>query len=150
MMLHYLRTTQNKSLALDVASVFIYKESSAPTDAQVLASTGRLNETEPRLAKALRIMEQNIEEPISIAQIAERLSLSVRGLELLSKKHLGAPPGAYYLRLRLQIARRLVLDTNISLLEITVRSGFRSQSAFSRAYKARYSQSPSQMRNNFI
>lgn len=150
MMLHYLRSTQNKSLALDVASVFIYKESSAPTDAQTLASIGRIEELEPRLAGAIKIMEANLEEPIAISVIAQSIKLSVRSLEQLSTKYLSVTPGAYYLRLRLQTARRLVLDTRLTLLEIAVRAGFNSQSAFSRAYKNRFGQSPLAMRNNSI
>lgn len=150
MMLHYLRSTQNKSLALDVASAFIYKESSAPTDAQTLASIGRIEELEPRLAKVIKIMEANIEEPIAITEIAQSINLSVRSLEQLSTKYLSITPGAYYLRLRLQTARRLVLDTRLTLLEISVRAGFNSQPAFSRAYKSRFGQSPLAMRNNSI
>jgi transcriptional regulator GlxA family with amidase domain len=150
MMLHYLRSTQNKSLALDVAGVFIYKESSAPTDAQTLASIGRIEELEPRLAKAIRIMEANLEDPIAISKIAQSINLSVRSLEQLSTKYLSVTPGAYYLRLRLQTARRLVLETRLSLLEISVRAGFNSQSAFSRAYNSRFGQSPLAMRNNSI
>ena len=142
MMLHYLRTTQNRSLALDVASVFIYNETSVATDAQAIVSLGRIEQLEPRLAKAVHIMEENIEEPILIKNIANRLNLSSRTLEHLSKQHLGVSPGAYYLRLRLQAARRMVLDTNSSILDISVRSGFNSLSALSRAFKQRYGISP--------
>jgi transcriptional regulator GlxA family with amidase domain len=66
MMLQYLRTTTNRSLALDVASVFIYNETNAATDNQASISLGRIEQSEPRLAKAVRIMEANIEDPVSI------------------------------------------------------------------------------------
>ena len=147
MMLHYLRTTQNKSLAIDVASVFIYVESSASSDAQTI-SLGRLQQHEPRLANAIRMMEANLEEAMPIVELAQHVKLSVRTLELLSKKHLGVTPGAYYLRLRLQAARRLVLDSNLSIMDIAVRSGFNSQSALTRAFTKRYAQSPLKLRNN--
>lgn len=147
MMLHYLRTTQNKSLAIDVASVFIYDDLSPANDAQTI-SLGRIEQLEPRLAKAIRIMEVNLEEPFSTREIATQVQLSVRMLELLSTKHLGATPGNYYLRLRLQSARRMVLDSKLSILEIAVRSGFKSQSALSRAFTKRYGQSPLRLRNS--
>ena len=147
MMLHYLRITQNKSLAIDVASVFIYVESSASSDAQT-NSLGRLQQHEPRLAKAIGIMEANLEDTISIADIAKQIPLSIRMLELLCKKHLAVTPGAYYLRLRLQAARKLVLDSNLSILDIAVRSGFNSQSALTRAFSKRYGQSPLKLRNS--
>ncbi|NND81217.1 MAG: GlxA family transcriptional regulator [Gammaproteobacteria bacterium] len=150
MMLHYIRTTQNRSLALDVASAFIYNESSAASDTQAIVSLGRMEQAEPRLAQAIHLMEQNIEEPLSITDIAKQLKLSTRSLELLSNKHLGVAPGAYYLRLRLQAARRLVLDTNSPITDIAVRSGFNSAAALSRAFKQRYGVSPMGMRRGVV
>ena len=149
-MLHYLRTTQNKSLALDVASVFIYIEAGAPSDAQSIITVGRIQQTEPRLAKAIKIMQGSIEEPMQVVEIAKQIGISVRMLELLCGKHLSVSPGAYYLRLRLQAARRLVLDSNNSILEISVRSGFNSQAALSRAFSKRYGMSPLNLRQSSV
>lgn len=147
MMLQYLRTTQNKSLAIDVASAFIYDDLSPANNAQTI-SLGRIAQVEPRLAKAIRIMENNLEEPLSTKEIAKEVKISTRMLELLAKKHLGMTPGKYYLRLRLQSARRMVLDTNHSILDIAVISGFSSQSALSRAFTKRYGKSPMRLRNS--
>ena len=149
MMLHYLRITQNKSLAIDVASVFIYDDANSAADAQTI-SLGRLRQHEPRLADAIRIMEANLEETVTTQEIANRIQLSVRMFELLSKKHLGITPGNYYLRLRLQGARKMVLDSNLSILEIAFRCGFKSQSALSRAFVKRYSHSPLKLRNKTV
>ena len=147
MVLHYIRITQNKSLAIDVASVFIYDDANASTDAQII-SLGRLHQHEPRLAEAIHIMEINLEETITTTKVASQVKLSVRMLELLFKKHLGITPGNYYLRLRLQTARKLVLDSNLPILEIALRCGFKSQSALSRAFMSRYGFSPLKLRNN--
>lgn len=149
MMLHYLRITQNKSLAIDVASVFIYVDSSSSTDAQTI-SLGQLQQHEPRLAEAIRTMETNLEETLSTKEIAQQVKLSIRMLELLCKKHLGITPGSYYLRLRLQVARKMVLDSSLPILEIALRCGFSSQSALSRAFVKRYDISPLKLRNQSI
>ncbi len=138
MMLHYIRIVQNRSLALDIASVFIYSETAPAAESQPIVSLGRINEIEPRLAIVINLMEVNIEDPIRIKMIANRAGLSKRMLEKLIKKYLGTSPAVYYLRLRLQIARRLVLDTNLSIQDISVRCGFNSQAAFLRAFKRRY------------
>ena len=148
MMLQYLRATQNKSLALDVASVFVYVEASSPTDAQANISLGRLEKTAPRLANCIKLMEANIEDPIAIGKIAKAIGVSVKTLENQFRKYLGTTPGNYYLRLRLQTARRLTLDSNLAILDIAVRSGFNSQSALSRAFGKRYGQSPMSLRNS--
>ena len=147
MMLNYIRQVQNKSLALDVASVFIYSESASAAQSQPIVSLGRLSEIEPRLAKAIKAMEDHIEDPLPIKVVAVKAQISLRMLEKLSQTHLGVSPRAYYSRLRLQVARRLVLDTSLSIQEIAVRSGFNSQPAFSRAFKRRYNYSARELRN---
>ena len=90
------------------------------------------------MAMAIQLMEQHIDAPLRVAQIAERLSLSVRTLENLFRNTLDVSPGLYYRRLRLQTARRLVVDTRLPLREIALRTGFNSLPAFSRLFKDYY------------
>jgi len=146
MMLHYIRSTHNKSLALDVASVFIYNETTPPTHSQPNVSLGRIHEMEPRLADAIGLMEAQLEDPYKITDLAKKLGISIRNLEKLSQNYLGTSPGAYYLRLRLQAARKLVLDTTLSILEISIRTGFKSQTSFARAFKRRFGTSAQGLR----
>ena len=146
MMLHYLRVHHSASLALDVASVFIYDESHAATDSQNAVSLGRIARIEPRVTAAIRLMERHLEEPLTIARIAQRLRLSQRTLEMLCRRHLGEGPGSYYRGLRLQTGHKLVADTALSMQEIALRCGFGSQSAFSRGFRQRFGLSPLQLR----
>jgi transcriptional regulator GlxA family with amidase domain len=88
-------------------------------------------------------MESRLDSPLTTAAIARRLEISVRSLELLFKKSLDISPGAFYLRLRLQAARRLLLDTRLSMQDIAVRCGFGSHSAFSRIFRHHFGVSPS-------
>jgi transcriptional regulator GlxA family with amidase domain len=146
LMLHLIRSRFGYPLALEVASVFIYDEAHAATDAQPLVSLGRLAGHEPRVAAAIRLMEQRLDSPLTTAAIAKRLEISVRTLELLFRQALGIGPGTYYLRLRLQAARRLLLDTRLSMQVVAVRSGFGSHSAFSRSFQQHFAVSPSAYR----
>ncbi len=146
LMLHLIRSRFGYALALEVASVFIYDETHAATDAQPLVSLGRLPGHEPRVASAIRLMEQRLDNPLTTAAIAKRLEVSVRTLELLFKRALGIGPGTYYLHLRLQAARRLLLDTRLSMQVIAVRCGFGSHSAFSRIFRRHFAVSPSAYR----
>jgi len=141
-MLHLIRSRFGYPLALEVASVFIYDETHASSDAQPLVSKGQLTNSEPRVTKAIDLMESHIDEPKSIAAIASRLLVSTRTLENLFSKTLGSSPGAYYLRLRLQSARKMVLDTNLPMQEIAVRCGFNDLSSFSRSFKLHYRIAP--------
>jgi len=146
MMLHLIRSRLGMAVALDVASVFIYDQARAATDAQPLVSLGRLDGYDPRLARAIRLMEAHVDRPLTVAAIARRLGLSPRALELLFSRSIGETPGAYYLRLRLNAARRLVLDTAEPMADIAARTGFSSASAFSRAFKHGFGKAPALMR----
>ena len=83
---------------------------------------------------------------MAIDAIAKRLRLSVRMLEYLFRQTLDMSPAAYYRRLRLQTARRMVVDTRLQLQEIAIRTGFNSLSAFSRGFKHHYQQTPGECR----
>ena len=63
-MLHLVRSRLGMAVALDVASVFIYDQARAATDAQPLVSLGRLDGYDPRLAQAIRLMESHIDRPL--------------------------------------------------------------------------------------
>jgi transcriptional regulator GlxA family with amidase domain len=67
-------------------------------------------------------------------------------LEYLFKQTLDLSPAAYYRRLRLQTARRMVVDTRLKLQEIAIRTGFNSLSSFSRLFRNHYRQSPGECR----
>ena len=147
-MLHLIRSHFSHSLAIEVSSVFIYQGDQS-NDFQQRISLGSLKHTEPRIAKAIEIMESNIDEPVAIGQIAIRINISTRQMENLFSKVLSVSPGAYYRHLRLQTARRLVIDTNLGMREIMLRTGFTSLSAFSRAFKQYFSAAPLQLRRAY-
>ena len=145
-MLYLIRTRYGYPLALEVSSAFIYDGVHSATDTQPLVSLGMLGNKEPRVAAAIQIMEQHVDEVVSMIEIARRLTLSVRMLEYLFNQTLNLSPGAYYRRLRLQTARRMVVDTRLKLQEIAIRTGFNSLSSFSRMFKQYYQQSPGEYR----
>ena len=147
MMLHLIEQRCNITTALNVASVFIYDQAHKAHDQQPNLSLGRLEKLEPRIAEAVRMMEQTLDQPMLVSKIATKMNLSVKMLEILFRKHLDETPGNYYLQLRLQAAQKLTLDTKLSIQEIAVQTGFNSQSNLSRSFKNRYGQSPVQMRS---
>ncbi|MBL8581292.1 MAG: GlxA family transcriptional regulator [Rhizobiaceae bacterium] len=147
LMLALIRARLGMATALDVASVFIYDQARAATDAQPLVSLGRLDGYDPRLAQAIRAMEAHIDNPLTVAAIARRAGITARTLEKAFIKAIGETPGAYYLRLRLSAARRLVLDTRLPMADIAGRAGFSSAAAFSRAFSQMFEISPTAMRH---
>ncbi|RUM97391.1 GlxA family transcriptional regulator [Pseudaminobacter arsenicus] len=146
LMLHLVRSRLGMAVALDVASVFIYDQARAATDAQPLVSLGRLDGYDPRLAQSIRLMEAHIDEPLTIAKIARRAEVTSRTLENIFRNSIGDTPGAYYLRLRLNAARRLVLDTRLAMADIAARTGFSSASTFSRTFAKTFGDAPARLR----
>ncbi len=148
LMLHLVRSRLGMAVALDVASVFIYDQARAATDAQPLVSLGRLDGYDPRLAQAIRLMETHVDSPLPVSAIALRTGVTARTLEKTFRKSIGETPGAYYLRLRLNAARRLVLDTALPMADIAGRTGFSSAAAFSRAFANAFGRPPSGYRRS--
>jgi transcriptional regulator GlxA family with amidase domain len=146
MMLHLIRARHGHALALDVASIFIYDESRAAADPQPVVSLGRLRADEPRVSAAIRAMEERIENPLTIPRIARRIGIGERMLEALFKASVGMAPRDYYLALRLNAGRRLVLETKKSVTEIAAQCGFSSASAFARGFRSRFAESPREAR----
>ena len=133
---------------MEVASLFIYEDTSLPSDPQRSLSLGQLAQREPRVAAAVRLMESHIEDPLTVSQIAGIVGLSSRRLETLFKDSLGQRPRDYYLAYRLNAARRQLIAGSGSTIQIATSCGFNSASAFSRAYRRRFGESPSETRRS--
>jgi transcriptional regulator GlxA family with amidase domain len=101
---------------------------------------------DPRVKRALLLMEQRVSEPLSIEAIADELAIGVRQLERLFRDALGIGPNAAYARLRLQHADWLLRMTERSITEVALECGFADCAHFSRNYKASFGQPPSAAR----
>ena len=78
-------------------------------------------------------MEQNLDTPLSLEELARRCRVSLRQLQRLFEQELSTSPRAWYLRLRLERARHLLKETDLDILSVGLSSGFTSSSSFSRA-----------------
>ena len=149
-LLTFIEENFSAALAYDVSSVFIYSAINHPADPQPFVSFGQLAQREPRVAAAIRLMEARIDSPITIDAIAKNVKISARRLETLFNEQLGLTPAAYFNRLRLKSAERLLKDTNLSVQEIGLRTGYSSASSFSRSFKRFSGQSPVIFRYSMI
>ncbi|MEZ5911364.1 MAG: GlxA family transcriptional regulator [Paracoccaceae bacterium] len=146
LMLHLIRARLGAALALQVAGSFITTARDGAEPQVSAPPPASATRADPRVAAAIARMEARIEAPEPVARTARALGLSVRRLEHLFRRDLGMGPGAYGLGLRLQAARRLLSDTRHPLQEVALRTGFSSQSAFSRAFRRRFGAPPSSLR----
>ncbi|WP_102226112.1 GlxA family transcriptional regulator [Acidimangrovimonas sediminis] len=146
LMLHLIRARHDAATALQVAGSFITAARDGSEPQQSARTAPLPARADARVTAAIARWEGRLDDPEPMAETARALNLTPRRLEMLFRKELGQPPGAYALNLRLQAARRLVADTAHPLQEVALRTGFTSQSAFSRAFRRRFGLSPSAVR----
>ena len=118
----------------------------APHDRQRLPLRARLGVQNARILSIIEMMEANITEPLALVQIAERAGLSRRQIERLFNRHMGRSPARYYLEIRLDRARHLLIQSALPIVEIAVACGFVSGSHFSKCFRDLYGRSPQQAR----
>ncbi|WP_191059463.1 AraC family transcriptional regulator [Geminicoccus harenae] len=102
-----------------------------------------------RIAQAVRVMEQQMDEPVCFAALARRLGLSTTRLHHLFAQETGMPPGAYLRRIRLDAAAIRLCWTRDTAGQICVRLGYASQASFTQAFIRRFGCTPLQFRRRF-
>lgn len=147
LMLHLIAAEHGPALATAVADQMVYNAVREGTAAQRVSLQSRLGMRDPRLVRAVRLIEENIEEPLTPGEIARELGISLRQLERLFMRHLDTSPKRFILETRLDRARNLLVQTDRSITEVAIASGFRSPSHFSKVYRARYGIAPVSQRS---
>ena len=103
---------------------------------------------DPRLQAALIIMERNIENTLSVGELATAVGVSRRQLERVFLEKAKSSPALVYRRLRLERARHLLLQTKAPLIEIALEVGFENASHFARLFRKAYGVSPTALRTS--
>ncbi len=146
LMLSLIQLDHGHDLAAAVAEQFIHERIRDQHDTQRMALRNRLGISHPKLLKVIALMEENLEEPLSRAELAQQARLSTRQLERLFRKYLSRTPTRYYLELRLHKARRLLHQTAMSVLDVALACGFVSASHFSKCYREHFQKTPREER----
>ena len=111
------------------------------------STMGRSTETMlPLVREAMTLIEQNIEEPLKVPEIARLLDVSQRQLERQFKKHVGCTLVQFGLLRRLQHARLLLISTDLSVRQIATASGFNTLSHFAYSFGKFFDRRPSEYR----
>ena len=147
LMLHLIGRDHADDLATAVADQMVYsavREGSAEQRVSLMARAGHRSN---HLSRAIEIMRDTLDDPMTPVQIAAELNISVRQLERLFGKHLNASPKKYCMDLRLQRARHLLLQTEMSVTEVAMACGFESPGHFTRVYRTAFGVTPMMQRD---
>jgi transcriptional regulator GlxA family with amidase domain len=118
----------------------------SPTDRQRLPLRARLGVQNSKVLSIIELMELHLSEPLSLIEIADNVGLSRRQIERLFQQEMGRSPARYYLEIRLDRARHLLIQSSLPVVEVAVACGFVSASHFSKCYRELYARSPQQER----
>jgi transcriptional regulator GlxA family with amidase domain len=142
LMLKFIADDFSEALAGAVADQLIYTTIRTDQDTQRLSVPTRIGVRHPKLSSVIQMMEAAIEEPISPSILARDVGMSTRQLERLFRRYLNRSPKRYYMELRLQKARNLLMQTDMSVINVALACGFASPSHFSKCYRAQYNTTP--------
>lgn len=142
LMLNLIGAAHGNHLATSVADQMVYNAVREGSAAQRVSLQSRHGMRNARMVRAIALMEENIEDPLSPADIAEELGISTRQLERLFGRYLNSTPKHYFMEMRLLRARNLLVQSERSITEIAMACGFRSNSHFSKVFRAQYGTSP--------
>lgn len=146
MMLKLIGDDFDDNLVNRVCEQFLTDRVRNPTDRQRLPLRARLGVQNAKVLSIIEFMEANLSEPLSLIEIADQVDLSRRQIERLFRTEMGRSPARYYLEIRLDRARHLLLQSSMPVVEVAVACGFVSASHFSKCYRELYSRSPQQER----
>tara|TARA_R110002110_G_scaffold105166_13_gene264598 strand:- start:158 stop:1204 length:1047 start_codon:yes stop_codon:yes gene_type:complete len=142
LMLYRVQQDYGTKIATWVADQMVYTVPRAHSQGQRMSLQSRPEVRNPKLLLAMQVMENNLEDPLRPDEIADIVTLSTRQLERLFAKYLTTSPKRYYLHLRLEKARNLLRQTDLSVTDVCVACGFRSLSHFSKSYRTAYGNPP--------
>jgi len=142
LMLHRIAGTHGEALAVGVAEQLLHDKIRTGSARQHLAIRPDPRIDREEVAGAITLMQDNLEQPLEIADIAARIGYSRRSLERLFRLSLDCAPAHYYLRLRLQRAQQLLAQTRMSVTDVSLACGFVSATHFSKSYRAAFGTAP--------
>jgi transcriptional regulator GlxA family with amidase domain len=147
MMLHLIAEQHGISFARAVANQFHHEHIRDARDDQQGGLQQVVAHLPENVRRAIHIMQGNIEEPVALSRISRKVGIGNRQLERLFMTHTGMTPIRYYLRLRIERARELLIYTDHRMSDIAASCGFSATSHLATWYRRIFGTSPSEVRS---
>lgn len=101
------------------------------------------------LKKAMAYVEKHIDdENLNVKTLYEEMAMSRSNLQLKIKALTGLSPNEYIRAIRLNRAAQLLVDCDLTIVEIAYKTGFNSPSYFSKSFKSQFNMSPNEYVKN--
>lgn len=146
MMLHLVKRKWGRLLAIAISEQFVMERIRTSEAVQSVPRPDHAGPGYEHVINAIELMQANLDEVLTLSEIASLVSISLRQMERLFNRYCEVSPAQYYLRLRLRRAKELLSQTSLSIMQVTVACGFSTSSHFSKAYRHYYGHSPRDQR----
>lgn len=100
-----------------------------------------------KLQIAIDYIQSHLNSDISLDKLSQEVGMSVHHFSRLFKQSLGCSPYQYVLKCRIERAKRLLLQRQLSIAEVAIAVGFSSQSHFTQHFKRLIGATPKQFIN---
>lgn len=120
------------------------REAGTPQPLPALPGLDRVRN--PRVRRAMLLMERTLSQPTPLDQVARAVSLSTRQLHRLFVAQTGQAPSAFRERLRLGRAEAMLCDSRLPITDIALRCGFADAAHFARRFRSAHGVSPASYR----
>ncbi len=141
-MLDFIRQRHGLMLAMNVSGNFLYDQARPGSESQYMIAASLIDARHPKVTRVIKLMEQTLRAPLNMRQLAASVGLSERSLLRRFRAALDVSPNQYYRALRLDAARRLLDNSDLSVTEVAIACGFDSRGSFTRAFKATFGTPP--------
>lgn len=148
MAISIIRKDYGNAFATVVADMCLLRDDAGANLRQRTSIGTVLHTRNPGLIEIVKLMNDNIESPLSIDGLAETIGYTTRHIERQFQRCLGETPSRFYQNLRLDFARSLITETDMTLFEIAAASGFNCKSHFSKAFARRFGSPPSKVHHH--
>jgi transcriptional regulator GlxA family with amidase domain len=142
MMLSLVQAKLGRGFAEQVSAEFIHERVRPSSEHQPVAGFDRSRISQPLLARAVSLIEANIEQRLPVVEIARQLAISPRQLQRLFHRGMGRGPAAFAQELRLKRAQHLLRQMDMRITEVALTCGFSSTAYFSSAYREYFGHPP--------
>jgi AraC family transcriptional regulator of adaptative response / DNA-3-methyladenine glycosylase II len=106
--------------------------------------------TSATVSRALKMIETGALDDGDVAALADRLEIGERQLRRLFRRHVGATPVSVAQTRRVLLAKQLIHQTDLSMIEVALASGFGSVRRFNETFQQLYRRPPSELRRRTI
>lgn len=150
LILEFIARKAGQSLARTVSERMLYGAIHKLQSNSIITLSSRIGMSNSKMRVAIDFIEQNLDDEIGPNDVAAAAGISVRQLERLFRQHLKQSPKRFLTGMRLDRAYRLLIQTEMSILDIAIASGFSSASCFSKSFVARFGQTPTRIRTTAL